>query len=171
MRSIKIELIFTLYLLLLTPAIKAQGFLDKIYAKDCVTIESDSSIFSEFHQIALDLPHGWTGCLEGELPAFSIKNKEKTCSVTISAAYDASGIFDWAREKFDLVNYEIVEKGGRQILIEKYPERNQYTLSISNKSETNGTWIWRMQIRYALKIGVNAKCELSFLINQLIKEN
>lgn len=134
-------------------------------------MDSDTSIYSEFHRKTIDLPQGWTGYLKGDLPAFKITNKDETCSVTITTAYDASEIFSWARQHFDPDTYEIVEKDSSRILIEKHPESNQYMLAISSESATDGTWVWRMRISYLPKNESNVKCGLSYLLDQLTEEN
>lgn len=166
------KLIIIIVLVLSTNIIRAQKFWDKIYYTNCSIVDTDTSITSDFHKIVIDLPRGWDGYLDkDDMPAIKITKAttEKSYSMSITSAYDASGIFTWATDNFNPDTYEIVEINNQKILIEKASQDNQYMLSIFKSSEE--PWAWRILIRGAVGDEEKIRCDITFVLNQLMKKN
>lgn len=164
--------LFILTSLLLVNFAEAQNFWNKLYDAGCPIPDSTRTVFTEFHPLSLELPIGWEGEFEGELPVLKVKKEinNKSYRLRLSSAYDASEIFDWAQEHFDPNSFEIITFRERKILIEHPTDRTTYMLSFYHDPNSDNLWVWRLQIGGALGNEEQVKCDLSFLLEQLIKE-
>lgn len=149
----------------------AQNFLDKVYDPNCSAPDSIRIVVSEFYPLELKLPIGWEGDFEGDLPYLHIKKRmtSKSCQIRLGAAYDSSGIFDWAQESFDPDTFEIITIKGKRVLIEKPVERPSYLITFYQDPGSDDLWVWRLEILGSIGHEAEVICDVTFILEQLIK--
>jgi len=170
--SIIMKNLFILIFLFLMNLAEAQIFLDKLYDTNCPTPDSSWAIDSDFYSVTLHVPKGWNGEFEGELPRLELRKKmgTKIYIMRLYGTYDATGIFGWAQEHFDPNSFEIVTIKGTSVLIELQGDRQNYRVLFYQDPGTEDLWMWSLEVYGAIGNEDLIKCDLTFLLEQLIEE-
>ncbi|MCZ4410767.1 hypothetical protein O3Q51_18265 [Cryomorphaceae bacterium 1068] len=150
-------------------SIYAQISIDEIIGQECEVVESDTSIYSDFHDFEVSLPSSWYGYMDGENPKWKIQDSTSECSMTISGNLASEDVFDWARSNFNPELYEILEFKKGRILVEKNESGRIKMLSLSNLKDTSGQWIWRIRLRLPEEKDSRIFCDITYIFEQLMK--
>jgi hypothetical protein len=151
----------------------AQNFFKKLYSPNCSEPDATRTVTSKFYKIEIKLPTSWIGDFEGELPSLNVtrKIKDKSYHIRLGSSYDSVGIFGWAKENLKPNTFEIVTIKGVEILIEcPFKNRSSYMITFLQDPGTDNLWLWRMEIIGAIGYEKDVVCDVTFLLEQLIKK-